>query len=390
MSEYQLQIKQIVDYSRCRIYRQFVQSLMSDRNIRVSGGSGLFYYIVLCSYANFRTSYRKIDGISYTIYPGEWICTTKELSTWFRTHFQCQAVEILKELQEQYLITFLPLNRGKIIKYKITDWSKHNTVLDYNCPCQKDTGFFFMPISTAIELISTKRCSEMDIVLDLWLSAIYNDIQVQGSELGPVVYLRDGTGSPLVNYNELAARWGISKATVGRTLKKLMDLEYISLMTFPGKTGSVIYLQNYLSTMFQISDVMIDKEEVAMILHINISLPDKDADEEFSDTASHEICVSDDLTSVSKSQIEIIIKKMEKVLESQGILCFHCPKSRYKLYPLSNDCKGMYITSVKTPEQISMGLSILCRDTHVYSFELTLTPIDSSIGGYDYEQKDKY
>ena len=69
MSEYTLEIKQIVDYPRCRIYRQFVQALIADRSIRVSGGSGLFYFVVLCSYANFRTSYKRIDGISYTIYP---------------------------------------------------------------------------------------------------------------------------------------------------------------------------------------------------------------------------------------------------------------------------------------------------------------------------------
>ena len=45
MSEYQLQIKQVVDYPRCRIYRQFVQSLMADRSIRIGGGSGLFYCV---------------------------------------------------------------------------------------------------------------------------------------------------------------------------------------------------------------------------------------------------------------------------------------------------------------------------------------------------------
>ena len=63
MPAYQLQIKQVVDYPRCRIYRQFVHRLMADRSIRTSGGSGLFYFTVLCSYANFRTSYRRIDGI---------------------------------------------------------------------------------------------------------------------------------------------------------------------------------------------------------------------------------------------------------------------------------------------------------------------------------------
>lgn len=245
MSEYQLQIKQIVDYPRCRIYRQFVHSLMNDRSFRLNGGSGLFYFTVLCSYANFRTSYRRIDGISYTVYPGEWICTVKELSEWFRTRFQCQALDILENLQDMHLISFLSLGRGKIIKYKIRDWKKHNTVLDYNCPCQKDSVFFFMPVSTAAELISTGRCSEMDIILDLWLSTVYNDEQVEGSAVDPVVYMRNGTGNPLISYNELAERWGLSKATVGRLLKRLSDQEYISLMTFPGRHGSVIYLQSY-------------------------------------------------------------------------------------------------------------------------------------------------
>ena len=46
MPAYQLQIKQVVDYPRCRIYRQFVRFLMEDRSIRVSGGSGLFNFTV--------------------------------------------------------------------------------------------------------------------------------------------------------------------------------------------------------------------------------------------------------------------------------------------------------------------------------------------------------
>lgn len=68
MSEYKLEIKQIVDYPRCRIYRQFIQCLIKDPNIRSGGSSGLFYYTVLCGLANFRTSYKRIDGISYTVY----------------------------------------------------------------------------------------------------------------------------------------------------------------------------------------------------------------------------------------------------------------------------------------------------------------------------------
>ena len=375
MPTYQLQIKQIVDYPRCRIYRQFVHRLMADRSIRASGGSGLFYFTVLCSYANFRTSYRRIDGISYTIYPGEWVCTLKEVSQWFRTRFQCQALTVLEQLQKQHLITFQTLDRGNVIRYKICDWARHNTVLEYNAPCQKDTGFFFLPVSVVTDLISTSRCSEMDIILDLWVSAVYNDNQVQGSDLGPVVYFRNGTGNPLVAYTELAVRWGVSRATVGRVLKKLAALDYISLMSFPGRHGSVVYLKNYLSTMFEISDVMVDKEEVAMTLNIHLELPDESGSSQNTPSIEHEVIVSNELNSVSKSHIEIIIQKMAQILMAQGISCFGCPLSRYKLYPLSGDCREDLLPRAREQSTLCFGLSILCGNRQVTTFELTLSPV---------------
>jgi len=354
---------------------------MADRSIRTNGGSGLFYYTVLCNYANFRTSYLRIDGIGYTVYPGEWICTVKELSAWFRTRFQYQAVTILDELQKRHLISYLFLDHGKVVKYKIRDWKKHNTVLDYNCPCQKDTGFFFVPVVVATELVSNRRCSEMDILLDLWMSAVYNDSQVQGSEIGPVAYFRNGTGSPLVAYSEMAGRWGISKATTGRILKKLADMDYISLMSFPGKAGSVIYLHSYLSTMFQISDVLVDKEEVAMSLKINISLPDEGAPQADSALTEHEVCVSEGLSCVSKSDMDAVIRKMAQVLDAQGISCFRCPKSIYKLYPLSDACREEYISHI--PKAVSrFGMAVCCgEDKPVYTFELTLFPAENDREG---------
>ena len=375
--EYQLQIKQIVDYPRCRVYRQFVQSLINDRSIRTSGGSGLFYYTILCSYANFRTSYRRLDGISYTIYPGEWIVTTKELARWFRTSFQWQATEILDKLQKMHLLSYISMNRGKVIKYQITNWKKDNTVLDYNCPCQKDSGFFFMPLTPAAELVSTERCSEMDIILDLWLSTVYNDTQVQGSEVGPVVYLRNGTGSPIVSYSELSSRWGISKATVCRVLKHLEECQYIKLISFPGKTGSVIYLQNYLSTMFQISDVLIDKEEVAMVLKVKLTLPAEGLQNNAAPEQEHEVTVSEELSSVSKQHIEIILQNVTKILDTQGLFCFRCPKSKYKLFPLSDDCLGDILQPMYDSPETRFGLMILCHTNRpIRSFELTLSPID--------------
>ena len=52
--------------------------------------------------------------------------------------------------------------RGNLVKYKIVNWHRHNTVLDYNCPCQKETGFFFLPVSTAVELVGTRPTVALD------------------------------------------------------------------------------------------------------------------------------------------------------------------------------------------------------------------------------------
>ncbi len=219
----------------------------------------------------------------------------------------------------------------------------------------------------------------MDIVLDLWVSAVYNDAQVQGSEIGPVAYFRNGTGSPLVSYTDLSCRWGMSRATVGRILKKLNSRNYISIMSFPGRHGSVIYLQNYLSTMFEISDVMIDKEEVAMTLNIRLELPENtetESNEEVNHSEpEHEVIVSEALNSVSKSDIEIILRKMAQILSTQGIPCFSCPLSRYKLYPLSGDCWEELVPREREKSAVVFVLAILCgSNTPVATFELTLTP----------------
>ena len=116
MPEYQLQIKQVVDYPRCRIYREFIHRLINDQNIRINGGSGHFHFTVLCSYVNFRTSYRRIGGISDTVSPGEWVCIVKEMSCWFRTRFHRQALSMLDTLQNQHLISYTLLGHGHGVK----------------------------------------------------------------------------------------------------------------------------------------------------------------------------------------------------------------------------------------------------------------------------------
>lgn len=251
-------------------------------------------------------------------------------------------------------------------------------MLDYNCPCQKKTGFFFLPVSTDIKLVGTVRCSEMDILLNLWLSAVHRDEQVQGSFDGPVAYLHNGTGFPLVSYSELAQRRGLSKATVGRVLRKLERVGHIAVLTFPGKHRTAICLQNYLSTMFQISDVMVDKDEVAMSLNIQISTPDVEPGESL-------ICVSNGPVIVSKPHEEIAAQKALQLLALQRVGCAKYPWMTYKLYPLSRDSQGIVERDTVVRR---FRMDVLCPGgMPAYTFEISTRPVEGKGGFCHGEEK---
>ncbi len=226
------------------------------------------------------------------------------------------------------------------------------------------------------------KCSEMDIVLDLWLHTIYNDSRITGSDVGPVVYFRNGSHSPLVGYDELGKRWCVSKSTAGRILRKLEEHGYLKLVSFPGKYGTAIYLNNYLSTMFNISDVTIDKEEVAMSLGIRVRVSDKPVpavqNGENVPTSACQNSVSEDRISVSendscvpKTDLVRIIQKAVRVLSLQGFACASCIHARYSLSPLSDDCPGY------NPARNSKATELLIRcpgGVGSYRFALQITP----------------
>ena len=132
--QYQLKLQQLVTYSRCRIYRNFIRTLAKDTNIRLNGDSYLFYFIVLCSLANFRTSYMQVDGISYTIAPGEWIIASRDMMKLFRKKTMKSTVEIFDRLSAKNLISYIISHKGQYIKFSINNWSKFNTVVEAVAP----------------------------------------------------------------------------------------------------------------------------------------------------------------------------------------------------------------------------------------------------------------
>lgn len=165
----------------------------------------------------------------------------------------------------------------------------------------------------------------------------------------------------------------MSKSTVGRILKKFARLEYIDLLTFPGRHGTAIYLRDYLSTMFQISDVLVDKDEIAMSLNIQLAVPEEELDSI--------PCVSNGAVIVSKPDREFLAQKVLEMLALQGIQCAKCHKSDYMLYPLSDDCRDVVGREAER-QRSSYCMEIFCTGKQLaYTFEFSTKPIRRAENG---------
>ena len=320
MTEYQLEIKQHVEYPRCRIYKKFVEMLMCDPDIKTSGGCGLYHYTVLSSFANFETKNRKISGINYTVFPGELLCTMDELLVLLRVKNKLQALAILSDLQRRHFIEFNILDDGNCIKYRIKDWHKLNRAMDDLAPCHEDKGYFYLPLTVISDMIGRRHLSEMDALLDLWLNTVYDDNRVQNSVVDPVVYMRNGSGKPVVDCGQLSKRWNVSAKTANKYLQKLKNNGYIYYTETIGVNGMVVYLGKEITSMFRLSDVLLDKEEIPMKVSVKLELD--------------EVALQGGLGKIPELRA-IIMKKISTILSAQGFPCIGCRKFSYSLIRIS-------------------------------------------------------
>ena len=352
LTEYQLEIKQIVEYPRCRIQKKFVEMLMCDPDIKTSGGCGLYHYTVLSSFVRFETTYRKISGVNYTVFPGELLCTMDELFVLLRVKSKYQALSILTDLQRRHFIEFNILDDGNCVKYRIKDWEKFNRAMDAFAPCHEDKGYFYLPTSVVSNLIGRRHLSEMDAFLDLWLNTVYDDNRVQSSVVDPVVYMRNETGKPTLDCGQLAKRWNVSASTAEKYLQKLKNNGYIYYKETIGENGLVVYLGKDLTSMFRVSDVLLDKEEIPMKVSVKLELDEEELQGGFSKIPQLR---------------EIIMKKVSTLLSSQGFPCFGCRKFSYRLTRISD-------TDERPTRYV---LTLLCGSNEVrtVAFELCFRPV---------------
>lgn len=136
----------------------------------------------------------------------------------------------------------------------------------------------------------------------------------------------------------------------------------------PKKQGIIIYLQNRLSTMFYVSDLLLDKEEIVMQLKTKITLDDS--------------VVKEDI-SASKQCVDKVIKKLKNILVAHGYSCVDCRGLEYKLSksPESEELLAMHSSS-KSRAKLRYHLVLGCSsDKQIMVFELTFRPVIQSKGG---------
>lgn len=344
MPNYQLQIRQLVTYPRCRIYREFLQTLIADRDIHTNGCPGLFCYTALCALASFRTTHLRLERISHTIRPGECVCTVADLTRTLRLRSRRRTLELLRVMGDRGLLRYTFLDRGKLVRYKILDWQRCSCVLAKDCPNQNQGSSIFLPATVAADLVSSVTCSEMDILLDLLCSAVYLDERVKGSFSGQVVYLRNGTGCAAVTYEDLCSRWGLSRSGVRRVLRKLERAGFITLRGSPHSPEMLIYLAGELAASFQVSDILLDKDELPMTMRVPFPVSEED------------------LPNIKNA----IAERVLHLLDLQGIGCAKCPRCTHELYLLPRNPAA----SEKT---VHFRMEVLCgHGTPLYSFDLLL------------------
>lgn len=367
--KYKQSAKHLVRFPYCRIYRRFLNRVADNSRIRKNGNGLLYRYAVLFALANFRSALRTINGQRYVMQAGEWVASYSELceKLHLRTHKQLH--EVLFRLTTLHLIESQDDPCQKIVRFKITCWPRTNTTLSYSAPCPKDTGFFFFPVKQLSALMGTDRCSEADMLLDLWINTFFQDPQVPGSEVCPVVYFRNEGTLPLVSCTMLAARWNVSKATVHRVLKKFEVLGLLTCYHCIGKRGSVLMLHGYLTTMFCMDDVSPTSQELVSCMRPSHEKEDVSSAECSLDDApkpSGPVSILPEI--VSKPEIPLILENLRDALFASGFRCSACPHALYRLSNLSDCRKG----------EAPYDLAIFCGTSGaLYHFSLKL---ESGIG----------
>ena len=101
-------------------------------------------------------------------------------------------------------------------------------------------------------------------------------------------------------------------------MRKFRELGLVSMVTFPRYIRDSYLSAKILIDHVSVSDVLIDKDEVAMALEIPITFPD---DNDMDSGSENE-------NSVSESHIEVILQNVSKILFGTRLSVLFMPENR--------------------------------------------------------------
>ena len=364
MSTYQLEITQIVDYPRYRVSRKFIKRLMRDRHIRTFGGSGLFYYLILCAHANQNDCFLLGDGM---------FVFKSRVQTWFRVYAHQEVIRILDNLEKLKLITYD--HYGQFFKFNFSADEMAGSSCLGNNQRKESSDYFFLPMSVANELISTGPYSDADILLDLWLHSAYNDQRIESSTASPIAYIKNDTNSLLLTYSFLSARWGISEDEIKKIITIYEDLDYIYTTHFPEHNGIAIYQKEHFAKAFQESAMTIDRAEIPMSQQTGIFLSDDEPNSRKISFVKDRIFIPKDVSEMAKPQhLEAIIKKVLSYLSSQEISCHKCSQAYFELSLLPTLPKIVQLLPRSNSlTEYKLMLKVCCGHKTLFVFNLELS-----------------
>ena len=269
------QQQQLISFPKVRVHKKWFRYFNDHKTFRNEGTLHLFSLMALYSYANFRTNKRHIGDAWYMEAPGQWICKASALPRILRTHSKIEAMKRMDYFKDAGFLDYEMLEEESgLLRFTISDWSRHCAHLNYNYYSYKGSGFFFFPLPVGRALIAASRkqgdivFSELDAIMDMWLHTVLNEERVAGSNYMPIVYYANMKGQPLLSYSYLAKRWGWSKSKVGRFMLKIEEAGVVNRVSFSSSRGSVISMCRYREMIFGDDCEKLELQRIGEILGI--------------------------------------------------------------------------------------------------------------------------
>lgn len=224
--------------TQSKILRCYPWVAVERRSVRGSEGGYMSYLLKLMGSAACKDGQIKYYRYTNDVSAGEWAGGIVGLKSILEIKSSQEAREIMLKLVDYGYINFSECEQTGILRFNIGKlWYSYNIVNSENSPVCTSEGYICVPRNVTQPLIERGVVfSDYDALTDLNCHVSYNDPYNPLSLIGKTVNIND---CPILSMDDLAMRWGWSKAKVSRFFSKYDHL--YSLIKLPGAYGMTVY-----------------------------------------------------------------------------------------------------------------------------------------------------